>query len=88
MKDIISKITDRAVALDLITKSQRVHVRMDLTACNSTCPLDYEKLLGFPDFDFTHDICGINRHLDRETFQLKNCFCPRCAMPDEVAISG
>jgi len=77
---LISKIADRAVEQGIATKKQRIDVIMDLEACHSNgCPLDLQKLLDFPNFDFNHDIGGINRHLDRENGKLKNCFCPRCA---------
>lgn len=53
---------------------------MDLAACHANgTPLDLDQLLGFPDFDFTHDVWGIHRHLDRSTGTLGDCFVPRCA---------
>jgi hypothetical protein len=42
-------------------------------------PLDFEKLFGFPDFDFAHDIYGIMNRVDRTTGKLTDCFLPRCA---------
>ncbi len=52
---------------------------MDLDACNSNgTPMDFEKLLAAPEFDFMHDILGIRRHMDRETGKLKDFFLPRC----------
>ena len=54
---------------------------MDLVVCNNhACPLDLEKLNGFDDFSFIHDMVGIARHLCHETGQLKNAFRPRCAL--------
>lgn len=53
---------------------------MDMEATHSNgCPLDFDKLLNVPDFDFMHDIAGITNCLDRETGKLKDCFLPRCA---------
>lgn len=53
---------------------------MDLEAvhCNG-CPLDFERLLSFPDADFGHDVFGIRRHLNRSTGKLEDYFLPRCA---------
>lgn len=55
-------------------------IAMDLAAVNANgCPLDFQKLLDFPDFDFAHDLYGIRKHLDRVTGGLVGCFVPRCA---------
>ena len=57
-------------------------IKMDLAAChNHGCPLDFDKLLGFDNFNLMHDINGINRHLDHETGELDGRFLPRAAMP-------
>lgn len=56
---------------------------MDLTACNANgMPLDFEKLLSFDDFSFTHDVLGIRRYINRDTGQLTGFFVPRCARPE------
>lgn len=53
---------------------------MDLVACHSNgCPLDFNALLFFSDFDRMHDITGIRHNIDRTTGKLENCFVPRCA---------
>lgn len=59
-------------ALDFLTCS------MDLSACHNANSLNLQKLLTLPDADFIHDVLGINRHLDRENGELKDCFWPRC----------
>lgn len=73
----IKRIAIRASGLtkgkyDLLT------VSMDITACHEANSLNLEKLLAFNDSDFLHDVAGINRHLDHETSELKDCFWPRC----------
>lgn len=80
----------RAVALraiaDGISKSPVVHICMDLSATHANgCSLDLDKLLGFDRFNFTHDVLGIARHLDRDDNsptggKLLNHFRPRCAL--------
>ena len=52
---------------------------MDITAAHlNGCPLDFDKLLEFDDFNFAHDVFGIRRHINRESGQLEDCFLPRC----------
>jgi hypothetical protein len=79
--DLILQIVDRAVALGA-QPSARLSLTMDVTACHCNgTPLDFPKLLAAPDADFSHDLCGISRHIDRTTGQLGGCFLPRCALP-------
>jgi hypothetical protein len=54
---------------------------MDLTACHANgCPLKLEKMLSWErDFDLAHDVWGINRHIDRKTGEMPDCFLPRFA---------
>jgi hypothetical protein len=60
----------------------RFQILMDLEACHCNgMPLDFDKLLAFPDFDFAHDVFGIRRHINRETGKIEDCFVPRCAKP-------
>lgn len=53
---------------------------MDLAACHANgCPMKFAELLGADDANFSHDVFGIARHIDRETGKLGNCFSPRYA---------
>lgn len=53
---------------------------MDLTACHANgCPLKLQALLDADGFNFVHDVWGIQRHINRTTGQLENCFLPRFA---------
>lgn len=55
---------------------------MDLTVCHlNGCPLRLVDLAEANEFDLIHDVLGINRHLDHETGELKDCFLPRYAAP-------
>lgn len=63
-------------------KLDRLSLRMDLSATHARVPLDFARLLEFPDFDFSHDIGGIAKHMNRETGRLKSFFLPRCSLPD------
>lgn len=55
---------------------------MDLLATHGeSCRLDLDRLYAADDFNLLHDVLGINRHLDRETYELRDCFWPRFALP-------
>jgi hypothetical protein len=87
--DIINKIADRAVAMAKKhgVNYDKMTADMDVTACHANgCPLDLPKLLAADNFNFSHDIFGIARHINRSTGQLENCFVPRCAMPERSPI--
>lgn len=59
---------------------------MDLIAChNHGCKLDLQALVDADDFDFSHDVYGINRHLNRKTGELTDCFLPRFAAREAVS---
>jgi len=80
---VISEIVKRAEGMGLVTKNyDRMTAMMDIEACHlNGCLLDLEKLRDFDNFNFAHDICGIARHMDRNTGKLTDCFVPRCAAP-------
>lgn len=73
--DFLNMCVRRAVTCGYDRKT----VALDLVACNDKTPLDFEKLYKFDEFNFAHDIEGINRHLSHETYELGSCFLPRCA---------
>lgn len=80
-RDLFERIATRA---ELLAKRQgtrnfdRVACIMDLTACHANgCRLDLDRLISADDFNFSHDIAGIGRHLNRETGQLEDHFLPR-----------
>lgn len=81
--DLIGKIADRAVAVyaghDI--RVDRKDVLMDLSMVHlSGNKLRLEELLAADDMNFIHDVAGINRHLDRETGKLMDCFSPRFSL--------
>lgn len=76
----ISKIVDRseAIAKRFGKPIDRVSLRMDITATHKNGnPLRLRDLLEADDLNFTHDVFGIERHLDRRTGQLADMFRPR-----------
>jgi hypothetical protein len=78
----IARIAERGVALlaEHGVKAKRLDIIMDLEFCDEDVALDFEKLAGFDDGDFGHDIAGIYRHFNRQTKKLEDCFVPRCAV--------
>jgi len=81
--DLIERIVERAIAGHKFPASEELTLMMDLTALQANgTPLRLRDLLDFPAFDFTHDIYGIVRHIDRNTGQLGGCFVPRCAIQE------
>lgn len=83
-RQLVARIVERYMKAKLpgTTKGDRQTITMDLTACHlNAVPLNLERMADWPrDFDVFHDIAGINRHLDRTTGALRDCFVPRFAL--------
>lgn len=78
--EMAAKVADRASAQIVKASGGRVSFIMDLMAAdgvNGNPPIDFDRLLAADEFNFIHDVCGITRHLDRETGKLTGCFLPR-----------
>ena len=80
---LIDAIADRAHLW--FPDRERRGIRMDIIATHLVCPLRLGELLDADDSNFVHDIAGIERHLNRRTFVLEECFVPRFAVPREAA---
>lgn len=76
---LIRKIVDRANRMKLIPRGfGKLGLDMDLCATIAQGnPLRLDELLAADNFNFAHDVCGIMRHMNRETGELTNCFEPR-----------
>ncbi|WNM08408.1 DUF6874 family protein [Komagataeibacter nataicola] len=62
-----------------------VSCRMDITATHANGnPLRLRELLEADDFNFGHDVFGIECHLDRTTGKLMNGFSPRFSKRGEA----
>jgi hypothetical protein len=76
--EIIDRIVQRA--LQFFPDREAKDIRLELMATIlGGCPLHLDRLETAPDSDFVHDIAGIERHLNRQTFELMDCFSPRYA---------
>jgi hypothetical protein len=82
---LIRRIVIRAMALK-IKYFTAMDCDMDVTACHCNGnPLRLADMLAADDFNFAHDVLGIRSHINRETGQLTDCFCPRFSAPLPVA---
>ncbi len=81
----IANITERALALQPSEMRQtRMDWLMDIAACHlNGCPLQLQELAAADDFNFSHDVFGIRRHIDRTTGKLTDSFLPRFAVPHQ-----
>jgi hypothetical protein len=77
--EAMSLIVKRAISLSIV-RGKPLDLLMDLSAVNANgCPLDLDRLLKADDFNFAHDIHGIQFNLNRRTGKMDNCFVPRFA---------
>ena len=86
--DLIFKVVDRAWKMTLALLGgrapsfSRADLSMDITACHANgTPLRLADLLEADAANFSHDVFGILRHINRETGQLEDSFVPRFAVP-------
>ena len=74
---LCNKIAERSVKVCGFDKCTAF---MDITICHSEArEIKLEDLLNAPLEDFSHDVLGINQHLDHDTHKLTDCFLPRYA---------
>ena len=77
---IISAIAERAIriAKDAGIDYTKMHVVMDITAVHKNAQkLRLQDLLDADRFNFSYDVFGIRRHLNRQTGELEEFFTPR-----------
>lgn len=75
--ELLGKIADRAEKLNLLM-FDRISLLMDMEEAHKQFDLRLEDLLNADDFNFAHDVVGIQKHIDRETKDF-NFFLPRFA---------
>lgn len=81
--ELIRKCAARAAALYANAGGTccKLGIEMDLSAANASgCPMNFDKLLGFSDASFMHDVYGIQSHINRNNGRLTASFLPRCAI--------
>lgn len=60
-----------------LLRDDKTSLMMDLECVTRTFCLDLEGLLAADDFNFLHDVTGIQMNLNRKTLLLENNFIPR-----------
>ena len=76
-RDLVSAIVERAVSAGIY--NDPLDADMDISAVHVHCPLRLADLLAADQFNFSHDMRGILRHINRKTGKLENFFLPRFA---------
>lgn len=76
--ELIIEIAKRAERKNLLM-FDRMSLIMDLEQATEQFNLKLKELLNADDFNFAHDICGIQNNFNRETLKMENCFLPRYA---------
>lgn len=72
------RIAERAEWLG-ITNRSRITILLDIESADKHYNLRLDDFLGATDKEFTHDFCGIAKHIDRSVYPAKfdDCFTPR-----------
>ena len=73
--ELITKIAKRAENMGLLM-SNKMSLIMDLEYAEEF-DLRLEDLLNADNYNFAHDICGIQNNLNRQTKKMDNYFVPR-----------
>ncbi len=80
-QQVVNQIVARAAQVEALrgARLDRLSLEMDLAAVHTHTPLRLDDLFAADDFDFAHDVRGIQRHIDRKTGLLMDHFLPRFA---------
>jgi len=83
--ELIQKIVSRAWEYNIVDDSLSLTMDLEAVHCNGI-PLDFERLLSFPQFDFCHDVVGIQNKMNRTGMGpvLYDFFLPRCSKPESA----
>ena len=76
--ELIGKSVARAREKNCMWKDE-LTMFMDLELAIQHFNIDIRKLYEFDDFNFVHDIVGIQKHINRSTLSFDNRFLPRSA---------
>lgn len=85
---LVQQIVERAMQHPkrVLFDGDRMGLTMDIEATHRNGNrLDLARLLAADDFNFWHDVAGIQGMLDRNTGKLTNFFVPRCSAPKKAA---
>lgn len=68
--------TSMAMDIELVDD---ISMAMDIELADDIFNLRLDELLNADNFNFAHDICGIQNHIDRRNKVFTDCFVPRYA---------
>lgn len=78
--DLMGDIAKRADEMNLLM-FDRMSLIMDLEVATREFNLRLEELLNADNFNFSHDVVGIQQNIDRENVKMNGVFVPRFASP-------
>lgn len=78
---LIMEIVKRADEMGIMMLD-RLSLSMDLKVANQEFNLRLQELLNADNFNFSHDVVGIQNNINRATKQMENFFVPRYATND------
>jgi len=73
---IINKIVNRAITSGFAW-DDKISLQMDITAAHIASKLKLKELFDADDFNFGHDIHGIQKNINRDSGEMENFFLPR-----------
>lgn len=76
--EMIVSIAKRAEELDILM-FDRFSLIMDLEVATNEFDLRLDEFLNADNFNFSHDVVGIQQNINRETKKMENIFVPRFA---------
>lgn len=76
--EVLTRIINRADDMNLL-QFDRQAILMDFKIAIDCLDLDLYKLLKFDDNNFTHDIIGIQKYVNRKEMTFNDMFLPRCS---------
>lgn len=80
--ELIVDIIERADKLNIIEHSKET-LTLDIVIADKEFDLQLEQLLNADDFNFSHDIVGIQNNIDRANMKMTGIFVPRYASSEK-----
>jgi hypothetical protein len=71
-------VAERYEKIAGINAEERITTLMDLEIVEQNFgPVDWDFVANMSAADFSHDLFGVKRHINRQTHQIEGCFVPR-----------
>ena len=79
ISDVLNRMDKLKQEYDLSPTPDRMTLNISLEYANLSIN-ELKNLLSFDNGSFGHDVFGIDKYMSRDTYQLTDCFLPRCSM--------